>query len=88
MDLWDEHVLLRRNASIHNSQFAYFIPLDWIERFEDLSSVNVTAATTVQCFVRKIVKLKFIHECFSGSRNPRNGNGSLDLAFHSHVPKG
>lgn len=88
LDLWDEHVLLRRNASIHNSQFAYFVPLVWREGFEDLASVNVTAATRVQSFVRKVVKHKFIHECFSGSRNPSNGNCSLDLAFHSHVPKG
>ena len=41
-DLWDEHVLLRRNASIHNSQFAYFIPLVWRKRFDDLSIVNLT----------------------------------------------
>ena len=41
LDLWDEHVLLRRNASIHNSQFAYFIPLVWRKRFDDLSIVNL-----------------------------------------------
>ena len=86
LDLWDEHVLLRRNASIHNSQFAYFIPLVWRKRFDDLSMVNLTARTTVQSFVRLVVKHKFIRDCFSGSRN--QSDSSLTLAFHSHIPKG
>ena len=85
MDLYDEHVILRRKASIHNTRFASFIPSEWRKRFENLGTTNETQATSVKSFVRQFVKHTFIRRCFLRPQNL--GGSSSDIIFHSHIPK-
>ena len=85
LDLYDEHVILRRKASIHNTRLAAFIPSEWRKRFENLGTTNETHATSVKSFVRQFVKHTFIRRCFL---RPQNLSGSSsDIIFYSHIPK-
>ena len=64
LDLYDEHSILRKQASIHRNQFHVFIPSEWKLRFENMAINKVLPTLNLQSFIRQFVKVKVIRECF------------------------
>ena len=85
LDLYDEHAILRKQASNHRNQFSMFIPSDWKIGFDRLAIKKVLPAPKLQSFIRQFVKAKVIRECFLVQQNA--DIYSLDVSFHVLIPK-